>query len=67
MQTEPRFSDTRTGQAINGFQVMRLACLRAREQGMDEAEVHGILRRCADEEDAREMMLDLFDIEVFMP
>ena len=59
------FRDAQTGRSLNGMQAVTVACRRALEQGLDEAEMHGIIRRMADEEDAREMFYDITEIEVF--
>ncbi len=58
-----RFRDT-DGQYLSPAVAKAIAIRRSYEQGMDGAEMTGIIRRL-DEEDAREMFTDISGIEVF--
>ena len=53
------------GQYLSPVVAKAIAIRRAERQGMDTAEMVGIIRRLDTEEDAREMFTDITEIEVF--
>lgn len=53
------------GQMLSEVVAKAIAIQRHERQGGDVAEMHGIIRRLAQEEDARETFTDITGIEVF--
>lgn len=60
------FTDTHFVQNVSAGHALQIATDRALYQGMDPVEAKGIFERLSRDEDAREMFLDLFGIEVFV-